>query len=557
MDSWRPVDRFAPLSSLLNVYFITALSVSVIYSSVNVLSWYVYAAAILTYLIFIILFGLRNRLILISVLDYILISVILFGKSINEPLNSFFLLFPLITTALYTGHYKLLVINIIFSVAVALFIGGLTAMSAVAIPVVILGLLCYIFEWRKKWMALGEELYKHIDGYFSNEDTLHHPHEIYQPIIQDLNRIVGTQQFVEISAYVLKHNNYFLINSSEFKWERQLAIGEIEQRILLEKNFFKRKGITSSEFGGSLGFYDLMYHNKLDETEYIIVYTYFGSSKMLLYLHSGLKNLLAGVSGRIANLLYLTFRMKSLRIQDFEKFQANKDTIDEAIGTMHFIRNKLSSLGNLLEYLKLPEVERKGIPEPMVRKNLNCAVRDFQDISKHANRQLSSSFGNIPESELSNISIKLVFIMVSEMIEDHLGISIISNRNVPENAVVNDCSIYDLRVLFTDIISNMERHGTYPEARLSAERDEVTFEFINGWKKNSNKDVISVLNDGKIKSRITRKKTHGIGSIKEIAGKYGFGIKAQEMIPEGEAEARLYIKIIIPIKNDGKENSNN
>ncbi len=553
MNNWKPVDRFAPLSFMLNQICLIWLFIAAVLLKENIWPWYIYLIAGLIYMPLGFICVGKGLWVLRPWLDYSLILIALWGKAPGMPLNSFFLLFPLISTTIYTGRNVILVENMILAMISAGILWGIKVVSSVIFPIFILGFISINFEWRKKWMSLGEELFKHIDDYFSNEDTTHKPHEIYQPILNDLNRVTSKQDFIEISTYIRKNNNYFLINSSEFKWQRQLYIDD-EVRDKLDKNKSVRYLQENIRIAGeNVNFYNLIFSHKLNDNEYIVVYTYSASSISLIPFNSRLKKLLQGVSGRIVNLLDFTFRLNKSRTRDFERLQANKEIIDDAIGTMHFIRNKLSSIGNLLEYMKLPDSEKNLIPDSIVKKNLKSAAKDFEDIKQHANRQLRSNLDSVPVPEQKNIPFKAIFIMVSESAEDHLGITIRTIQKAPDNAMVTNCSMDDLRVFFTDIISNMEKYGANPDVSLNADDKTVSFEFTNGWQKNPNKSIIGILNDPNVKSRITQKKTHGTASIKEIAHRYGFIIRAEEYIPETETETRLKIIIQIPVEAYGGE----
>lgn len=64
---------------------------------------------------------------------------------------------------------------------------------------------------------------------------------------------------------------------------------------------------------------------------------------------------------------------------------------------------------------------------------------------------------------------------------------------------------------------------------------------------NASKDIIGLINNTNIKSRITQKKSYGVSSIKEIVYKYSFELKADEILCDVPSDAKLAIMVSIPV----------
>lgn len=79
-------------------------------------------------------------------------------------------------------------------------------------------------EWKTE-----KEISKHIDDYFLNPEQIDKPHHIYKRIINDLNQffyLKPNDGIRKIIAYTLKDNILWLVNSSEFLWERYVSLDD-------------------------------------------------------------------------------------------------------------------------------------------------------------------------------------------------------------------------------------------------------------------------------------------------------------------------------------------
>lgn len=561
MDKGKQDNSRFRFGAKLNTCFIFALYMFVIQGKGNILPWYAYIGAAMCYIALSILGIAKNIKSIKTIADYLIIIVGLWGKSFNSPLYCFSVLYPLIASVLLDRQYKNIVINSFLTFIAAFAIGWIQGLNEVSLPVFVLCFIGIIFGYRMNWISIERKIADDLNEYFTNPEKIHKLHEVYKPIIEDLNAGLGKNNFLEISAYVLKGDKFFIINSSSFSWYRLLDLTSEEKKTLATKK--KMRVLRDKYIGGNSHLYlwNYMYYFKSGKSKYIISYQVLGNKKLLFYLKTGLGHVLEVAAGKIVNMLGYLHSVKNMRNREFDRFSGNKQKIDEAIGTMHFIRNKLSSIGNLLEYMLLPE-DRQTVPLGMVRKNLTAAYHDYKGISEYANRLLESNLEELYETDIHEISMKEIFIMLSEIAEDNLGITPMFKGVKNSDAYLPDCSRFDLKVLFADLINNMKKHGRRPSIIMSIEESDAMLIFSNELKKRTDGAVVSILNNKSVKSRNTQKKTHGILSIKELTARYGFTLKAEELNGDTEDKgSRLIITIKLPIlnkilkgKDDGEEN---
>lgn len=167
--------------------------------------------------------------------DFMVINIVVYGKKIHDPMVFMLVVIPMINAINYTGHKAH--IKLLSGLTIAtLWLHNHSLESWIVIPIVSLILMYFPAIRRYEEWKIDKSLTKSIDSYFTDPSMLK-PHQIFANIIKDLNRHFGFKKDIgikQIRTYTLKGHMLWLVNASDFLWERKLDLGD-ESINLLKK----------------------------------------------------------------------------------------------------------------------------------------------------------------------------------------------------------------------------------------------------------------------------------------------------------------------------------
>lgn len=544
MENKKPYSTLFPISSFIYRLSIIVLAITIILTQENLWTISIYWGLIATYLCLITLCYNFRYAELRSIVDFLFINLVLWSKSIAYPINYFFILVPIASSVFYTGKHKS-IFAILVLTWVTLFIHDIYPQNLSSLlPPLLLYMMCYLYEGRRQWLSNSQELNNIIDGAFFDRDSIVKPHKVFPIIIDRLNSFIdSTEKHVRsISIYIISNSGrVFLINASEFVWHRELKLSLKEIEYLREKHYFS-KLISSVD-----GFSDRYYYIKIEESEYIVQIGINGSLKLWFLFKLGLAGLLERLAGKITRMFDIRYKVIQQQERDLTEARKTKDYIDKAINVVHFIRNKMTAIVNVIEYLTIPKAQRNEASDKSFDCSVTVARRDIGEIKKMANKLLDSSNYPFSDGESQEIKIIELFMMLSETVEGRLDESVELVGTAPSNKSIFRGNRDELKVLFTDWVSNMEKYGTDPKIEFRPSENNVEIVFSNVSVKQQALDVEKLIKVSDYKTSLTTKKTHGIVTMKEIANNYKIKLSTQ-VNPHKETEkVTLVLKISIPI----------
>lgn len=286
-----------------------------------------------------------EKSILRLLLDFIFVNIIISNTNLYTPIIFLLIILPIINAINFSGktsHYFLLICLI----CMTFFIHTFSFPFEVCVSIGCLSLMYGYSKFKSKEGIIEQEISNHIDNYFLNPEEIEKPHNIYKQIINDLNNFfdIGTEEqtIKKISAYTLKGNVLWLINSSEFMWQRRMELND-EDIIKLRKETILEKQQDS-------GINTLYYYIKRESVEYVFYCEYIMNLWLVLYNY---KKVLKLTFSKASMLLNADYRIKKLRDIKFNEIKDNVLYVNNAVKVMHFIRNKMTPLSNVLAYFRL------------------------------------------------------------------------------------------------------------------------------------------------------------------------------------------------------------
>lgn len=490
------------------------------------------------------------------IIDFAYINLVVFGREINHPLTFLFILLPLINAINFSGknnHSSLLMIL----VTSTLLINMHPLEKWILYPIFTLWGI-YILAWIKyrEWSVV-KNITTHIDTYFINKEQIEKPHKIYNNIIRDLNNFFfrnGNGGIIRICAYILKGEVLWLVNSSCFMWKRTFKMNPQRLEYLKEMKYMKMGNPQKTK----VHFFYLPQGN----LDYVFICETTNDKNFALLRF---RHICSIVFSKMAVLLNSEYRISEIRNRKFDEIKDNVLYVNKAVRIMHFIRNKMTPLTNLIAYYQKAETLPMPIKVKMdkrMKREVKQANSDLKEILSTANYLLEKSNNPFAESIVKNISITKIFIVVSEIAERLLEGTV----NV-EDSIINASNMYvatnlvESKIMFTDWINNMRKykHDFY-SISISLIDDELVVSFANDYNlQEISDDAIKKLVcniNSKSKDAVIEGKNsgHGIFIIKSIAS--GLHVDLNASIEQSETKKNIICLTLKYKVHEYQDNSN-
>lgn len=530
-------------------------AVIIVNISTNSFPQWVYYVGIIIYIIT--YFNLRKYSHCRLLADFGFIIFTLYGKDININFCYIFTLLPIINSINYSGKSKSFILLYLGTcISIAILKGTINIHDFIA-PIILLFI--DIYSWKKrKTNDILYELTEHVDAFFTQSNVIQKPHQIYESIILEINTFFKGSYINSIYCYVLKEDNMlWLINSSEFIWDRTLKL-EIEQIDLLCQN--KQLNIIDKDNQR------LFYLIEVDAVKYVFVCNT-NKNLPLYYQIIGVDYIFIAVFSKIANLLNYEYRVFEYKNKTFDDMREKQSYVNVAVKIMHYIRNKLTPLTNIVEYYSNEEKISSEVKAKMankIRREIKQSNKDLHEIVETANYMLEKSNNPFDALEIREISIKKLFVILSEIDERLLSGIVTINKNIVdvEDKFVVRTSLTETKILFADWINNMRKYKKDKfKICFSIEGEYIRIDFYNDYTISHNECemLIKDINNNQ-KDAVLQRKTHGIYQIKSIAQSLDLELKASKEKEEDKDKKDIihYLRLSINYKifNKNEDTSN-
>ena len=544
------------LSSLVYRLIIIVFGILIVLTHDNLIAAYYYTLLIPLYAILYIFLINDKWKYARLILDLVIVFAVLYGKTPLDDICFVYALFPLISSITHTGsHSKYWPVLVLTCIVFLILDGGMIIKHIV---VAILIWLAGIQSWySNKTNLFLSTITTHIDNYFSDNDGKKRPHEIYKDIIKEINSYLKGDYLKNIYSYTLKENNVlWLVNSSEFTWDRTLNmkpefLAELKQRKFLHlKNndskyyYVEQRGVCYIYRCEINPLYERINYRKGYVVNYVLELTF----------------------GKVSTLLASEYRITETRRKAFEETKGHIDYVTRALKVMHFVRNKLSPINSVITfYSNRDKIESGMDPEKVqrmesrIKQEVNQAKKDLIEIVNTANYLLDKDKNPYGGTDIENKNIKFLFVILSEIVEHHLGSTVNVSDEIKglETRKEVRVSMTQLKLLFTDIVSNIEKYKkTDYSIDMGVEGDKIIVTFMNEIDSKKESDCTSLVKDinNQNNEAIMLRKSHGVHNIKIAASLMDIELKA-EMTSENKRK-RFVLKTKFKMYDDYDDNKN-
>lgn len=521
------------IQSVLYRLIIIGISIwIVIHKPIGIIPMWGYFGIMLLYLIIYWYLKKYEKSILRLLVDYIFINIVIYNADVYSSIVFLLIILPIINAINFSGrssHYLLLIVLTILT----FFIQTYSIHTEVLLSMVVLSIMYGYSKLRSREWMIEKEISQHIDAYFLDPEQIQKPHHIYRRIIDDLNKFFyyeGESGIKRISAYILKGNTLWLVNSSEFIWQRKMQITEQEAELL------RKKTILEFEDDSKLHSH---YYIQRENVEYVFCCEMLMNFQLKFHNY---KKILKLTFSKASMLLNADYRIRSMRDKKFDEIKDNVLYVNQAVRVMHYIRNKMTPLSNVLAYYRISESIQEPIKTKIkqrIDKEAEQADRDLKEILYFANYLLDKSNNPFLETELVEVSIKKLFIIMSEIVERQMDDVVNVDGLLQESDLdkyVSCLNLVECKIMLTDWISNMNRYlKKYSKISMGILDDKLIFHFENDYSCSEGeigklvRDLNSKGKDAVIEGKGSG---HGIYIIKSIANKLDVDVMAKIIYKE-------------------------
>ena len=476
-----------------------------------------------------------DKSLLRMICDFAFINLIVWGRDYQEPtiffLIFFLILLPMINAVNFSGTNRHSLILLLLTLGtMALHTGMLE--TWMLLPVLSLYILCLMSLIRNRERTLDINITSKIDEYFLSPVKLK-SFEIYQSIIKDLNDYFKTtddNKIQRIRVYSLKRDTMWLVNASTFMWERIVKLNPEELTRLKNK---KRISQNTNE-GVSLFYYIPKY-----EIEYVFVCDVHSDDNFLFHFRRfNTDTVLVRTFSKMSMLLNTEYRIAQRRDEKFNEIKDRVRYVNQAVRVMHYIRNKMTPLANVVAYHKMEDSLNPDLKNTMRKafnKEVGRADNDLRDILKYADYLLDESNNPFGELRIAEIPISKIFILLSELAQSQLDLEVLADENITsktrDNERVVHFNITNCKIMFTDWIANMRKNNSSTNIiRLSMVEDKLLVHFENTYSETDDyiqrliRDINSTAKDAVLEGK---NYGHGIYYIKELARDYSIDLHSK------------------------------
>ena len=473
----------------------------------------------------------RNRSLLRLLVDFIFINIIVWGRNIDSPIPFLFVLLPIINAINFSGNRSHSII-LMLVIGLTYFLHMKPFEYWIFLPLIALwGIYITSFLKRREWVLIND-ISHHIDEYFIRREEIQKPHLIYERIIKDLNKYFfwtesSKKGISRIRSYALRGHTLWLIRSSSFIWDRKIEEDPTFIDDLRNKRFMQKKREVGSQ---------VFVYIKQGELEYVFICDI--DTNLLFCNFFSFSYILEKSFSRVALLHDYEYKITELRNRKVEEIKNGVLYVNKAINIMHYIRNRMTPLTNLVAFHKSQKDMTEGKREEMsnyLEGLVTQADRDLKEILSTANYLLEKRGNPFTEAELKELSTSKLYIILSEIVEHILEGIVEIDTNLREeknpNLFVN-VNIIEMKIMFSDWVSNMKKYmKDFYSISMSICEKHLAITFQNDYDDKNKKLIEQLVRDinSASKDAVLQGKNYGYGIyiIKTIADGLNIQLRAE------------------------------
>ena len=543
------------INSLLFRLLLVFYSFFIIIYYPNILPNYLYFVIAFLYLTLYFLARQKHLLRLIN--DFLFLSIILLGKNITDPFLLVFLLFPIVNSINYSGIKRS---PLLYVFTISSYIGLSYYYNKISVEKQIVSffpLLTIIFLWfiefytsfRFKIRYFREKLNEEVDSFYTIKEGIKKPHKIYSGFISLINSRIRKDLIADLYCFTIvsdPEERIVIINGSKFIWRYSFNQPGFINKIR-EKKYLLNIDINIDKQDCS---YNLALLVVVEKVEYLFVFL---TNKRipLYYLLIGFFSTLVPALTKMAKILLSEKRLQEIRQEELERLSLRSQYVTKATKTMHFIRNRLGPLNNLLRMLD----EQKRV-EPQMRDKFDLllnsekerARNELIEVIQRADYLLEKSNNPYNFTVTVPTSLERMYSILSRNLNIFFpGIEIrIAKGDTSEKRYVK-INPEGFEIFLTDWLNNIKKYyNGIIEVYFLVDPDSVIIEFTNNVFVDDSKvdELISSLNSSD-RTEIMKRTTHGLYLIKSSLEEMGIPYHAEKLSRDDDTYVRFNLKLDI------------
>lgn len=550
------------INSVLFRLMLCIYSILIVLFNNNLLENWIYWVLIFVYFVVYIL--LLQRPIFRLTNDFIFIGLILLGKDPNHPVNFIYFMLPIVNSINFSGDKKSILLYIytlgLYSFVLCYFKNSHNELYNKSnlyylIPIGILWIINSYTTLRVKIRNFRESLNDVVDGFYLKKEFIKRPHKIYDEIISAIHKSLNDDQLIEnLFCFVPSKQNdsrLFVVNGSAFLWKFEFESNDLPKRLREKKEIINEpiiiEGIRKTN--------NLLLYSKVEEQEYFFVFI---TKKNIpaYYVLIGFFRTLEPAFTKIAKVLLSEKKLIEIRNEEIQRMAESSLYVNRANKTMHFVRNRLNPLSNLLKMLdnlKTVPTEKMNAFDNLLNYEIDRTKIDLRGIVERANDMLEKGNNPFVFTNLSAVSLQRIFTIEKRIFSSYFPDQEIEINVTPVGTkrFVN-INEEGLELFLADWLNNMKKYRkTFIHCSFTFSEDNLTLLFRNDHNLN-NEDLKKLVDDltSNDRNEIMRRTTHGLLTIKSTLEEMKIPLLVRAVNENKE------IELILTLKTFENENSN-
>lgn len=457
--------------------------------------------------------------------DFIFIFLCLYGKSMDNIACITMLYIPIVNAINHTGKRKGHIVYILGLIILYLLLSYIESpkfeIQRVKFSLLAIVPLLFIHKvTSKKWLnnnntaILQDTINNIIAGNVKKEN-------LYSSIKNIINK---RETICKTIVCFITHDDFqtlHVVNASQFVYNYSILLDEKQIKLLKEKKEINNLSFKIEDIQYNYSYCLPIFQDKFlkndSETAYLFTIGYSRNYNIDIILRYSLNDIFTS----FAQYLYNEREIKQSRIKNFEEIKKKGKFVEKAINTMHFIKNRLSSIQTLTDLIN--DIEYTSIDENKYNLLRNTAKRanvDIQSIIHNAKYLLDQDINPFHYINICPQSPRSVLTVLRQVWGNSfptIPLSIIGTNFLDQKDLTIDIDIEGVEILFSDIIGNMLKYRRdLSLCTLSCSDQQLSIKFKNDYDDdNKIKELIKSYNSND-KKEIIRRKTYGVTNIKSF-----------------------------------------
>jgi hypothetical protein len=414
------------LNSVLFRVIIVIYSLTILFRFNNIFPVYVY---IIVYIIYIILYQFlfsKNKLLIVLRLinDYVFMTLIVWGKPLDDLNISIFLFLPLINTLNHSSDRKLSPIPIYVYILLTIelyLLNNFKFHFKFITPILAITFINILFYIRLSVIDFSNSLYTIIEQFYQESFNIGKTHYLLKRILTANNNIKIISKIGRIKHIALFKKGSFeqlqILISSKF-----IIKFEVDERRVFEKlNDQKIAYDIPIILDGDPNLNNVFLTNTYESTEYVLFIS-FDKKPLPMFFNIYLKKILNPLFSKITKIIHVEFIFQKENQRYFAELKKHLEDIDNAINAIHFLNNKLSPITSYFSLLEhYDNLKDEGIKKELLKlieKERKNSINNILPITSKMNQMAEKANNPNIVNDTVNIKLRKLFSIVRTRFEE-------------------------------------------------------------------------------------------------------------------------------------------